>query len=86
MIRLIWKLLNFLDNNHGYSTPLQKRFKVGDIVSISSFKQEPTIQSRFADSNFKIGTQVTIIENGRHDYLVENNKGKKGIFYQFELV
>lgn len=38
MKALLWKLLERLDNNHGYSTPLQKRFKVGDRCRISTHK------------------------------------------------
>ena len=36
MKKVLWFLLNIVDDNWGYSTPLQKRFKVGDRVKISN--------------------------------------------------
>jgi hypothetical protein len=77
MKKLVWKLINILDNNHGYSTPLQKRFDVGDIVKMSIHKKPDTI--------FRINEEVKILETGRHDYLVENIRGLKAVVYQFEL-
>lgn len=77
MKKLLWKLIELLDNNWGYSTPLQKRFNIGDVVKISIHKKH--------DTTFKVGEEVKILETGRHDYLVSNLKGIKAIVYQFEL-
>jgi|TARA_R110000851_G_scaffold47424_1_gene115038 hypothetical protein len=73
MKKLCWRLLEYLDDNWGYSTPLQKRFKVGDKVFISTH------------SELKAHTPVTIIEFGRHDYLVREESFEQHIVYQFEL-
>lgn len=73
MKKLLWILLNLLDKNYGYSTPLQKRFKVGDRVKISS-------HSRLIPH-----TSATIIECGRYDYLIECVDLQRYIVYQFEL-
>ena len=73
MKKILWKLLELVDDNWGYSTPLHKRFKVGDRVKISPHSKLIT------------HTTATIIEFGRHDYLIEDDKGKKHIVYQFEL-
>lgn len=78
MKKILWKLLEMLDNNHGYSTPLQKRFKCGDECVITRFKLKTTI--------FQVGDNVKILETGRHDYLVVRNDGLKAIVYQFELM
>ena len=43
------------------------------------------ISKRTKDTKFDVGEIVHIIETGRHDYLVQNNKGVKGVVYQFEL-
>jgi len=67
-----------IDNNHGYSTPLQKRFKIGENVRISFDKRN--------DTPYITGEIVMIIETGRHDYLVKNLKGVKRCVYQFELM
>ncbi len=78
MKKIIWKLLSVLDNNWGYTTPLQLRYKRGDVLSISSFKTQNT--------PYDIGTDVVIIETGRHDYLVcDFTTGTKKCVYQFEL-
>jgi len=77
MKKILWKLLEKFDNNHGYTTPLQKRFKVGDRCKISSFKMKET--------QFAIGDFVDIIEIGRQDYLIVNNRDEKTVVYQFEL-
>lgn len=77
MVKILWFLLEFFDNNWGYRTPLQKRFKVGDVCYISLFKGPNT--------SLEIGEKVTIIENGRFDYLVENDNCVKQIVYQHEL-
>lgn len=76
MKKILWKLLELFDDNWGYSTPLQKRFKVGDKVKISPYKQCDKIE---------VHEQVKIIEFGRHDYLIEKDNGEKAIVYQFEL-
>ena len=76
MKNILWKLLEWLDDNHGYSTPIQKRFKVGDKVKVSVFK---------VNTDLRVNGVVWIIETGRHDYLVENNWGGRFIVYQFEL-
>jgi len=78
MEKILWKLLEMIDNNHGYSTPLQKRFKIGENVRISLNKHN--------DTPYITGEIVTIIETGRHDYLVKNSKGVKCCVYQFELI
>lgn len=65
-----------IDDNWGYSTPKQKRFKVGQIVRVSN--------RRSINSIFEIGDSVAIVENGRHDYLVRNQRGQE-VVYQFEL-
>lgn len=77
MKKLLWKLIELLDNNWGYSTPIQKRFNVGDKVKMSIHRKH--------DTAFNVGEEVTILETGRHDYLVVNKKGIKSIVYQFEL-
>lgn len=78
MKKIIWKILEKIDNNWGYSTPIQKRFKRGDIVKISIFKQD--------DTPYNIGEEVIILETSRHDYLVcDFKKGLKKCVYQFEL-
>ena len=76
MKKLLWKLLELVDNNWGYTTPIQKRFKIGDLVKISSHKT--------ADAKFEIGSVAKILETGRHDYLIEQN-GIKAVVYQFEI-
>jgi len=73
MKKILCKLLEILDNNWGYSTPLQKRFKVGDRVKISTH------------SKLIAHTPATIIETGRQDYLIEDDNLQKHIVYQFEL-
>lgn len=77
MIKFLWWALGILDNNWGYTTPLQKRFKKGDECVISQFK---TPECRFV-----VGTKIYILETARHDYLIQNEKGIKEIVYQFEL-
>jgi hypothetical protein len=77
MKKILWKLLERFDDNWGYTTPLQKRFEIGKKCFISAFKTNGT--------KFEIGEEVTVIETGRHDYLVENENGK-AIVYQFELI
>jgi hypothetical protein len=77
MKKILWKLLEMFDSNWGYTTPLQKRFKHGDKCKISHNKTQQT--------KFDVGEIVFIIETGRHDYLVKNDKGVKGVVYQFEL-
>lgn len=76
MKNLLWKLLEKFDNNWGYSTPIQKRFKIGDKCKI---------RFCYEDHPVKAGDVVTIIETGRHDYLVQNSEGQKFIVFQFEL-
>lgn len=81
MKKILWFLLELFDNNHGFSTPIQKRFKVGDICQISD-------DYKWYDfSPFKPGEKVRIIETARHDYFIESieNSKKKEIVYQFEL-
>jgi hypothetical protein len=76
MKNLLWKLLEMVDNNWGYTTPIQQRFKVGDKCKIHFC---------YENTGFTPGETVTIIETGRHDYLVENESGIKSCVYQFEL-
>jgi hypothetical protein len=77
MKKILWKLLKMVDNNWGYTTPLQERFHIGRECKISHNKTN--------DTKFDVGEIVHIVETGRHDYLVQNNKGVKGVVYQFEL-
>jgi hypothetical protein len=77
MKRLLWKLLEWFDSNHGYSTMIQKRFEIGESVRIS--------MNKCNDTRYVVGEHVTIIETGRHDYLVQNKQGVKHCVYQFEL-
>jgi hypothetical protein len=65
-----------INENHGYTTPIQDRYKKGDKCIIT--------KEKLGDNIFPVGTEVTILETGRHDYLVEN-KGKRMCVYQFEL-
>jgi hypothetical protein len=63
-------------SNWGYSTPEQKRFK-------------PKTKVRFTDKLWKNekynpGDVGVVWENGRHDYLVDGNKGWI-IVYQYEI-
>ena len=74
---ILWKLLSWADDNWGYSTPLQKRFKPGDKKRISAYKLQ--------DTQLEFREDVIILERGRHDYLVENEQGQKAVVYQFEL-
>ena len=76
MKKLLWKLLEMIDTNHGYSTPLQKRFEIGDVVRLTDFKLSSTL--------FEIGSYANILETGRHDYLIVQN-GVKQVVYQFEI-
>ena len=78
MIKILWKLLEIVDNNWGYYTPLQKRFKVNDKCKISSLKTQYT--------PLEIGDEVTVIETGRQDYLVRRADGITSVVFQFELV
>jgi len=78
MKKILWKLLSIVDNNWGYTTPLQKRFQINDKCKISIFKQICT--------KYSVGDEVTIIETGRHDYLVSDKNGVKEIVLQIELV
>lgn len=74
---MIWKILEFFIDNWKYSTPIQKRFKVGDVCKISEFKLKET----WLDP----GTTVTVLENSRHDYLVRDLAGNQIVVYQFKL-
>lgn len=76
MKNILWKLLEWLDDNHGYSTPIQKRFRAGDKVKVSIFK---------VNADILVGEPVLIIETSRHDYLVQDDDGKRSVVYQFEL-
>lgn len=76
MKKILWRLLEIVDNNWGYTTPLQRRFKIGDTIKISHNK---TIETKF-----KIGSVAKIVETGRHDYLIEQN-GIMKVVYQFEI-
>ncbi len=77
MIKLLWWLLEIFDDNWGYSTSIQKRYKVGDKVLISSLQDSPC--------GFKVGQEVTIDEIGRHDYLIENSEYELAVVYQHQL-
>lgn len=79
MKKLLWWLLTKFESNHGYSTPIQKRYKVGDVVKINkAFALGPT-------KAFIGGGEITVIETGRHDYLLRNELGFQIVVYQFEL-
>jgi len=78
MKNILWFLISLFDSNWGYDTPLQKRFKVGDKCKISHYKTK--------DNTFEVGEEVTIVENGRNDYLIKNRNGKMIVVYQFELI
>lgn len=78
MKKILWILLQLFDNNWGYATPLQKRFNVGDKCKISKHKTK--------EIRFNIGEEVTIIETGRHDYLIKNQAGLLDVVYQYELI
>ena len=73
MKNILWFLLKMVDYNWGYSTPLQKRFKVGDRVKIS------------IHSKLIAHTPATIIQFRIHDYLIEDDNLQKHIVYQFEI-
>ena len=73
MKRLLWTLLRLIDDNWGYSTPIQQRFKVGERVKISEHSALVTNEP------------VTIMEFGRHDYLIKDSIEVMHIVYQFEL-
>lgn len=78
MINFIWKVLEKLDSNWGYSTPIQKRFRIGQYCQISKHKSN--------DTNLEVGEPVKIVEIGRHDYLIQDFKTNElHIVYQFEL-
>lgn len=70
---LLYFIIECLDSNNGYSTSVQKRFKVGEKVKISTH------------SGLIAHTPATIIETGRYDYLIEDDNGEKHIVFQFEL-
>jgi len=76
MKNALWKLLGLLDSNWGYITPLQKRFGKGDVCKVSNFR---------TDEKLIVGEEVTIVENGRYDYLISNKSGEQFVVYQFEL-
>ena len=76
MLKLLWKLLEYYDNNWGYTTPLQKRFEIGEFVRVSKFKTK--------ECKFNVGDVVKILETGRHDYLISRNN-ILDVVYQFEL-
>ena len=78
MKKILWKLLELLDNNWGYITPLQNRFNVGDKCKISHFK---TIYTPL-----EVGDEIVIIETGRRDYIVRRNDGITVVVFQFELI
>ena len=73
MKKILWKLLEMVDDNWGYSTPLQRRFKVGDRVKISRHSKLIT------------HTPATIIGLCRFDYLIIDGNDEKHRVYQFEL-
>jgi hypothetical protein len=77
MKNLFWKLLGSIYESWGYSTPTQERFKAGQIVCVSANKEKNT--------PFIVGEHVTVIETGRHDYLVRNSSDAIYVVYQFEL-
>ncbi len=79
MKKILWKLLEWCDNNWGYTTPLQKRFNIGDKCKISTHKIQST--------PLEVGNDVVIVETGRHDYLVRRvSDNTKVVVYQYELI
>lgn len=77
MKNILYYIISLLDNNWGYSTHLQKRYTIGDVVKIGKHRK--------SDTPFYIGESVTIVETGRHDYLVRNERGISWCIYQFEI-
>ena len=75
MKAFLWFLLELVDNNRGYSTPIQKRYNIGDVVKISGHHK----------GDLPIHTPVTIVEFGRHDYLIEDHNRAYHVVFQFEL-
>lgn len=73
----IYAILTWLTDNHGYETQPQRRFKVGDVTTIS----------RFIEKNHPLssGDVVYIEETGRNDYLIRDKYGNKHVVYQHEL-
>lgn len=67
-----------LDDNDGFYTPKQIRFKLGDKVKITQHKTEA--------NKFEVGQELIVVETARYDYLVSDENGKLGIVYQFEIV
>ena len=82
MILFIPSFVMSQQDNWGYSTPLQKRYKVGDIVEIVEPDNPPETRLH----KFEVGTKAKIIENGRHDYLIEEvETGRLAIVYQHDV-
>lgn len=86
MKKLLWFLLKKLDNNWGYSTPLQERFENGELCYINQNYFVNSMQRSQILHKFSLHEQVKILETGRHDYLVESTTtGKKECVFQFQL-
>lgn len=59
--------------------PLQKRYKVGDVVRINKDTCKDYTQE------FIGGGQIKILEICRHDYLIQDDLGKVIVVYQNKL-
>lgn len=79
MVRFLYFLISLLDDNWGYTTSIQKRFKVGDEVVIVYSSPTPV------KSDLPVGCLCKIVETGRHDYLVEDQDGNMQVVLQFEV-
>jgi len=73
---MIWTILKLFISNHGYSTPIQERFKVDEYVLPSPFCITEKIKG--------LGPLV-VLETGRHDYLIQDINLNQHIVYQFEI-
>lgn len=77
MKNLLYWLISLLDSNSGYLTQRQKRFNIGDTVTVTRFKDSGT--------PYNIGEEVVIVEHSRYDYLVTNRELVPCIVCQFEI-
>jgi hypothetical protein len=66
----------------GYSTPKQYRYAVGDEVILSDPHNGP--EPMYNNYVYK-GTTWTVLETGRHDYLLQNEDGINIIVKQYEI-
>ena len=69
---LVWRI-----NNKGYITQPQRRFKQGEVTTISRAIRK--------NSNFKSGMMVTILGTAVKDYIIEDANGNQEVVLQYEL-